>query len=49
MGGLVSQFANARLRQFERWSIGMIVLLVGLVPWAQGTLGHAVGGRRDYF
>ena len=31
------------------WSIGMIVLLVGLVLWALGTLGHAVGGRRHYY
>ena len=31
------------------WSIGMIVLLVGLVLWALGTMGHAVGGRRHYF
>jgi Family of unknown function (DUF6131) len=31
------------------WSIGMIVLLVGLVLWALGALGHAVGGRRHYF
>jgi uncharacterized protein DUF6131 len=31
------------------WSIGMIVLLVGLVLWALGTLGHAVGGRKHYY
>ena len=31
------------------WSIGMIVLLVGLVLWALGALGHAVGGRRHYY
>jgi hypothetical protein len=31
------------------WSIGMIVLLVGLVLWALGALGHAVGGRKHYF
>jgi hypothetical protein len=30
------------------WSIGMIVLLVGLVLWALGSLGHALGGRRHY-
>jgi len=30
------------------WTIGMIVLLVGLVLWAMGALGHAVGGRRHY-
>lgn len=31
------------------WSIGMIVLLVGLVLWAMGSLGHAVGGRKHYY
>jgi hypothetical protein len=31
------------------WSIGMILLLVGLVMWALGSLGHAVGGRRHYY
>jgi hypothetical protein len=31
------------------WSIGMILLLVGLVLWALGALGHAVGGRRHYY
>jgi hypothetical protein len=31
------------------WTIGMILLAVGLVLWALGTLGHAVGGRRHYY
>jgi hypothetical protein len=31
------------------WSIGLIVLVIGLVLWLLGTLGHAVGGRRHYF
>jgi hypothetical protein len=31
------------------WTIGTIVLLVGLVLWAMGALGHAVGGRRHYY
>jgi hypothetical protein len=31
------------------WTIGMIVLLVGLVLWALGTMGHAVRGRRHYY
>jgi fatty-acid desaturase len=31
------------------WSIGMIVLIVGLVLWLLGALGHAVGGRRHYY
>jgi hypothetical protein len=31
------------------WTIGMIVLVVGLVLWLLGAMGHAVGGRRHYF
>jgi hypothetical protein len=31
------------------WSLGLIVLVVGLVLWALGSLGHSVGGRRHYF
>jgi hypothetical protein len=31
------------------WSIGMIFLLVGLVLWALGAAGHAVGGRTHYY
>jgi hypothetical protein len=31
------------------WSIGVIVLIVGLVLWFLGSLGHAIGGRRHYY
>ena len=31
------------------WSIGIVVLLVGLVLMILGSIGHAVGGRRHYF
>jgi len=31
------------------WSIGMILLVIGLVFWLLGALGHAVGSRRHYF
>ena len=31
------------------WTIGTIVLAVGLILWLLGALGHAVGGRRHYF
>ena len=31
------------------WSIGAIVLVIGLVLWLLGALGHAVGGRRHYY
>ncbi len=31
------------------WTIGVIVLIIGLVLWAMGAAGHAVGGRKHYF
>jgi hypothetical protein len=31
------------------WSIGVIVLVVGLALMLLGALGHAVGGRRHYY
>ena len=31
------------------WTIGMILLVVGLILWLLGAMGHAVGGRRHYY
>jgi len=31
------------------WTIGLIVLVVGLALVVLGALGHAVGGRRHYY
>jgi hypothetical protein len=31
------------------WSIGMIVLVIGLVFMVMGALGHAIGGRRHLY
>jgi hypothetical protein len=31
------------------WSIGVILLVVGLILWILGAAGHAVGGRRHYY
>ncbi|HVA21634.1 MAG TPA: DUF6131 family protein [Candidatus Micrarchaeia archaeon] len=31
------------------WTIGVILLLIGLALWILGSLGHAVGGRRHYY
>jgi fatty-acid desaturase len=31
------------------WTVGVIVLLIGLALWVLGALGHAIGGRRHYF
>ena len=31
------------------WSIGVLLLVIGLVFWVLGSIGHAVGGRRHYY
>ncbi|MHB8323010.1 MAG: DUF6131 family protein [Candidatus Dormibacteria bacterium] len=31
------------------WTVGLILLLLGLAMMVLGRLGHPVGGRRHYF
>lgn len=31
------------------WTIGIIVLIIGVVLWVAGSAGHSVGGRRHYY
>lgn len=31
------------------WTLGIILVVIGLVLWLLGTMGHAVGGRRHYY
>jgi hypothetical protein len=31
------------------WSIGMILLVIGVVLWILGSAGRAVGGRKHYY
>ncbi len=31
------------------WSIGVIVVVIGIGLWILGSLGHAVGGRRHFY
>ncbi|MFQ6394247.1 DUF6131 family protein [Nocardia sp. KC 131] len=31
------------------WTIGIVVLVVGLVLLLMGSMGRAVGGRRHYY
>ena len=31
------------------WTLGIIVLVIGLVPLLLGSIGHAVGPRRHYW
>ena len=31
------------------WGIGLLCIVIGLVLAVLGALGHAIGGRRDYY
>ncbi|MEU1127638.1 DUF6131 family protein [Streptomyces sp. NPDC005899] len=31
------------------WTIGIILLAIGVLLWVLGAVGHAVGGRRHYW
>jgi hypothetical protein len=31
------------------WTIGIVVVIIGLILAVLGMAGHAVGGRRHYF
>ena len=31
------------------WTIGIIVLVIGLILWVLGSMGHAIGGRKHYY
>jgi uncharacterized protein DUF6131 len=31
------------------WTVGIIVLLIGVLLTVMGSMGHAIGGRRTYY
>jgi hypothetical protein len=31
------------------WTIGIILVVIGVILWILGSMGRAVGGRRHYF
>ncbi|MDJ0346775.1 DUF6131 family protein [Streptomyces sp. H10-C2] len=31
------------------WTIGIILVVIGLILWILGSIGHAVRGRRHYW
>jgi fatty acid desaturase len=31
------------------WGIGILCIVIGLILFVLGTIGHAVGGRRHYY
>lgn len=47
--GLALLIAGFLLKIAILWTLGIIVLVVGLVLMVLGTMGRAVGGRRHYY
>jgi hypothetical protein len=47
--GLLLLIAGILLKVSILYTIGIIVLVVGLVLVLMSTMGHAVGGRRHYY
>ncbi len=47
--GVVLMIIGLLLHVPVLWSLGVIVLVIGLVLWLLGAIGHAVGGRRHYY
>lgn len=47
--GLLLLLIGFLLRIGVLWSLGVLFVLVGLVLWTLGALGHAIGGRRHYW
>ncbi|MER8186114.1 DUF6131 family protein [Kitasatospora sp. NPDC094015] len=31
------------------WTIGAVLVVIGLILWILGAVGHEVGGRRHYW
>ncbi len=31
------------------WTLGIILVVIGVVLWILGAVGHEVGGRRHYY
>lgn len=47
--GIILLIAGSLLKISILWTVGIIVLIVGLVLTVMGSMGRAVGGRRTYY
>ena len=47
--GIVLLIAGFLLKISILWTLGIIVLIIGVVLLALGSMGRAVGGRRHYY
>jgi hypothetical protein len=47
--GIVLLVAGFLLKISILWTVGILVLLAGVVLTVMGSMGHAIGGRRPYY
>jgi hypothetical protein len=47
--GIILLVAGFLLNISILWTLGIVVLIIGLVLTVMGSMGHAVGGRRSYY
>ena len=47
--GIVVLIAGFVFKISTLWTIGVILLVIGVVLMLMGRMGHAVGGRRHYY
>ena len=47
--GIILLLAGFLLKISILWTIGIIVLIIGVVLTVMGSMGRAVGGRRTYY
>jgi hypothetical protein len=47
--GIVLLVAGFLLKISILWTVGIIILIIGLVLTVLGSMGRAVGGRRTYY
>jgi hypothetical protein len=47
--GIVLLVAGLLLKTSILWTVGIIVLLIGVLLTVMGSMGHAIGGRRTYY
>ena len=47
--GIVLLIIGFLLKVAILWTIGVILVVIWVVLWILGSLGHAIGGRRHYY
>lgn len=47
--GIILLIAGFLLKLSILWTVGIIVLVIGVILAIMGSMGRAVGGRRHYF